>query len=71
VSSVRGRGLLCAIDLPSTAVRDDVLVRLRDDERVLLLGSGTRSLRFRPALTIAEEELSAAVGALNRVLIRR
>jgi L-lysine 6-transaminase len=41
---------------------------LRDDERVLLLGCGTRSVRFRPALTVGEDELAAGVAALDRVL---
>jgi L-lysine 6-transaminase len=43
---------------------------VRDDERVLLLGCGTRSVRFRPALTVSVEDLSAGVAALDRVLTR-
>ena len=68
VTDVRGRGLMCAFSLPDAAVRDDVLARLRDDEHVLLLGCGTRSVRFRPALTVGEDELAAGVAALDRVL---
>ena len=64
----RGRGLMCALTLESPALRDRVVERLRVDERVLMLGCGTRSLRFRPALTVTEQELAAGVAALDRVL---
>ncbi len=33
ISNVRGRGLFVACDLPSTAVRDEVLEDLRDSEQ--------------------------------------
>ena len=70
VTDVRGRGLMCAFSLPDGALRDLVLTRLREDERVLLLGCGSRSIRFRPALTVAESDLEAGVGALDRVLTK-
>jgi L-lysine 6-transaminase len=68
VSNVRGRGLMCALDLPDTAQRDEVLRCLYDDERVLALGCGERSVRFRPALSVTPQELGQAVAALDRVL---
>ena len=68
VTGVRGRGLMCAFSLPSAQVRAQVLDRLREHERVLLLGCGGRSVRFRPALTVTEAELEAGVAALDRVL---
>ncbi|QIK71956.1 L-lysine 6-transaminase [Propioniciclava coleopterorum] len=67
-SNPRGLGLMCALSLPDTAARDEVLRRLRDDERVLMLGSGRRTIRFRPALTVTREELDRAVDATDRVL---
>ncbi len=70
VTGVRGRGLMCAFSLPDKAMRDAVLTVLRADERVLLLGCGNRSIRFRPALTISEAELEAGVEAVDRVLTR-
>jgi L-lysine 6-transaminase len=70
VTDVRGRGLMCAFSLPGRGSRDAALAALRDDERVLLLGCGTRSIRFRPALTVSEAELGAGVAALDRVLGR-
>jgi L-lysine 6-transaminase len=70
VTDVRGRGLMCAFSLPGKGSRDAALSRLRDDEKVLLLGCGTRSIRFRPALTVSEAELEAGVAAIDRVLSR-
>lgn len=68
VTDPRGRGLMCAITLPDTAFRDAVLAALRDREHVLMIGTGTRGIRFRPPLTVEPEELDAAVAALDRVL---
>jgi L-lysine 6-transaminase len=68
VSQVRGRGLMCAIDLPDPATRDELVARLFDDEQVILLGCGTRTVRFRPTLTVTREELAHGVSALDRVL---
>jgi len=70
VTDVRGRGLMCAFTLTDGALRDGVLTRLRQDERVLVLGCGSRSVRFRPALTVTEDDLAAGVAAVDRVLTR-
>ncbi len=68
VTDVRGRGLMCAFTLPGPGLRGRVLDLLRDEEDVLLLGCGRRSVRFRPALTVSRAELEAGVAALDRVL---
>jgi L-lysine 6-transaminase len=70
VSDPRGRGLMCAVTLETPELRDRVVERMRTDERVLILGCGRRSLRFRPALTVTDGELAAGVAALDRVLTR-
>ncbi len=61
-------GLLCAISLPSARLRDEVVMRMRAEERVIMLGCGQASLRFRPALTVRAEELDRVLAALDRVL---
>ena len=71
VSEVRGRGLMRAVSLPDTETRDAVVTDLREREHVLMLGCGDRSIRFRPALTVTEDDLRSAVAALDRVLTRR
>jgi L-lysine 6-transaminase len=70
VSNVRGRGLMCAFDMPGGPERDSLITILREEERVLLLPAGPRSIRFRPALTISEDELAVGVKALDRSLSR-
>ncbi|MGH8960147.1 MAG: L-lysine 6-transaminase [Jatrophihabitantaceae bacterium] len=67
VSNVRGRGLMCAFDLPTGEVRDAVIAALRD-EHVVVLPCGERSIRFRPALSVTEDELKTATSALDRAL---
>jgi L-lysine 6-transaminase len=67
LSNVRGRGLMCAIDLPDTTVRDAVVHQLRA-RHVLALGCGPRSIRFRPALNVTETELTFGLDALDQVM---
>jgi L-lysine 6-transaminase len=67
LSNVRGRGLMCAIDLPDGDLRDRTIAGLRD-EHVIALGCGGRSVRFRPALSVSEDELLVGLAALDRVL---
>lgn len=68
VGNPRGIGLMCAISLPDRAIRNEVIRRLADEERVLMLGCGVRSLRLRPPLTVTRGVLDRAVDALDRVL---
>jgi L-lysine 6-transaminase len=70
VSNVRGRGLMCAFDLPGGAERDSLLSIMREQEKILLLPCGPRSIRFRPALTISTDELSTGLKGLDRALSR-
>lgn len=69
VSNVRGRGLMCAFDLPDTEVRDRVLAAGRE-EGVLALPSGERSIRFRPFLDVTAAEIVDGVAALDRAVGR-
>ena len=66
-SNVRGRGLMCAFDLPDSRVRD-VAQRLLWEDHVLVLPCGERSIRFRPALDVTEPELEFGLAALDRTL---
>ncbi|MGC0364956.1 L-lysine 6-transaminase [Rhodococcus sp. 27YEA15] len=69
VTEPRGRGLMCAITLPNSEFRDRILCRLLADEHVLILPTGARGIRFRPALTVTTGELDEAVDALERTLL--
>jgi L-lysine 6-transaminase len=68
IDNVRGRGMFVAVDLPSPEARAAAVARLHRDEKVLILGGGERSIRFRPALTVGEDELDLAVAALARAV---
>ena len=65
ISNVRGRGLMCAFDLPSTHLRDRVKERTFD-EGAIVLGCGERSIRFRSPLTITEEDIDEGVACIRR-----
>ncbi len=71
VSNARGRGLLCAIDLPDRATRNEVISAMRDEERVLVLSCGDSSIRFRPALNVTSAEIDHGCDALERILARQ
>ena len=66
----RGRGLMCAIGFHDRAVRDGVIADARRCCRTLFLPSGPDSVRWRPPLTVSEEEISAAVAAMRTCLHR-
>ncbi|MEU4544075.1 L-lysine 6-transaminase [Nonomuraea dietziae] len=70
VSNVRGRGFMCAFDLPDTGRRGALITRLREEEGVLVLPCGERSVRLRPALNIEDADLEHGVAALSRALSR-
>jgi len=67
VSQPRGRGLMCAFSLPTTAVRDEVIRQLWH-RAVVVLPTGTDGVRFRPALTVSPDDIDAAVAALRGAL---
>ncbi|TQS28843.1 L-lysine 6-transaminase [Microbispora sp. KK1-11] len=64
-SHPRGRGLLCALDVADADLRDRIVAIARERHQVLLLGCGERTLRMRPSLTAAREDLDLAVERLR------
>src|SRR4051812_42226647 len=64
VTAVRGRGLFIAFDLPDPKTRDEFWKGLFD-RGVLVLKSGDRSIRFRPALDITTAVVDEAIGLLR------
>ncbi len=65
VTDPRGRGLICAVTLPGTRIREATIAALREKHHVLMIGCGERSVRLRPPLTASIEELHRAVAALG------
>jgi L-lysine 6-transaminase len=69
VSGVRGRGLVAAFDLPGPELRDR-LIGAALDERLLLLPTGTRSVRLRPTLDVTADTVGRAMAQLDAALKR-
>jgi len=67
VTNSRGLGLFAAFDLPSEAERDKLWERLMKN-KLLILPSGDRSIRFRPHLNVKEEELDYAIDIIEKSL---
>lgn len=63
----RGRGLMCAFDLASGQIRDELLSRLLE-EKLLLVGCGESSVRFRPHLVINKQEIQLVLDILNKTV---
>ena len=59
---------MCAVTMPDRDVRDRVLAVLLEQERVIMLGCGDRSLRVRPALTVTSDVIQTALAALDRAI---
>jgi L-lysine 6-transaminase len=67
LSNARGRGLMCAIDFPDTAVRDAVADKAYD-LGVMILPCGRLSVRFRPPLDITIDEIDEALDIISRAV---
>jgi L-lysine 6-transaminase len=67
VGNVRGKGLFCAFDLPTTAQRNE-LRKKASDKGLVILGSGERAMRFRPPLTIQKTQIDEGVNILRASL---
>jgi L-lysine 6-transaminase len=67
VTNVRGRGLFCALTLPSVEFRDRVRSRLWE-LGLATLPSWPTSIRFRPCLTVTASEVDGALDRLEDAL---
>lgn len=64
LSNPRGRGLMCAVDLPSGAQRDQLRNILYHDH-LIILACGDQSIRFRPHLNVTKEEIQIALDKIE------
>ena len=67
LSNVRGKGLLCAFDLPDRSARDAFLKKGME-HGTLFLGCGERAIRFRPALIIQQEDIDKGMAVINELM---
>lgn len=64
LSNARGLGLLCAFDLPDTETRDR-LVKDLFKRHLIILGCGSRAIRFRTSLNIPEKDLREGLSIIG------
>lgn len=69
IMNARGRGLMCAFDLEDGQARDAFRKHLLT-EKLLLVGCGEKSIRFRPHLIITREEIQLILQIIRTVLER-
>ena len=67
VFNVRNRGLFGAFDLKSGEERDKS-IELIAKEGAIMLGCGTKSIRFRPHLNVSRTEIDQGIDMINQAL---
>ena len=68
VCNARGRGLLCALDLPTTELRGE-FIRRCFEKRLIILPGGEKAVRFRTALNIDRPTLDEGLQVIRQVLV--
>ncbi|MFO0837222.1 MAG: L-lysine 6-transaminase [Phycisphaerae bacterium] len=68
ISAVRGRGLMCAFDLPTAEIRDRFR-RACFERQAMVLGCGERTVRFRPVLDIDREDIDRGLDVIDEALV--
>lgn len=67
LTNPRGRGLMCAVDVSSRSLRNNILCDCYNNG-VIMIGCGESSIRFRPALTITKEEIDEGISILEKAI---
>ena len=67
ISNARGLGLMCAFDLPTPQKRDEIK-KLLYKHNLVLLSCGATTIRFRPPLTVTEQDIDQALTIIKNTL---
>ncbi len=67
MTNVRGKGLLLAFDCPDAEYRERLLQKMQDNH-VLALSCGDRSVRFRPGLAMTQQDAAKGLEILDKCL---
>ena len=67
VSNVRNKGLFGAFDLNNGEQRDSLVSAILN-EGAMMLGCGTKSIRFRPHLNITEQEMNDGFSMIDKAI---
>jgi len=64
ISNARGKGLMCAFDLPTPKIRDKLRIALYK-HGLVVLGCGATTIRFRPPLIINKDEVNQMISIVK------
>ncbi len=67
ISNSRGLGLMCSFDLPNASLRNDFKEKCLK-EKLIILGCGEKSIRFRPPLNVTKDEIDEGLQKIKKVL---
>lgn len=67
INNIRGRGLQCAFDLPTSKLRDELIKKALEND-LLILAAGNQSIRVRPALVIEQHHIDEGIEILDKSL---
>lgn len=67
LSNPRGLGLLCSFDFENEESRDR-FVKKAFNHKLLILGCGEKSIRFRPHLTVSVEDIDTTFKIIHNIL---
>ncbi len=67
VSSPRGKGLMCAFDMPDKILRNQFIDKCFE-EKLFILGCGPSAVRFRTPLIVTKEEIDRGLNIIRKVL---
>ena len=67
VINPRGLGLMCAFDLSTEELRDKV-IKTTLENGVIVLGTGTHGIRFRPHLNVSRDEIDLGIEKICKSL---
>ena len=67
ITQARGLGLMCSFNLPTSDIRKKFLDELYRN-KMIMLGCGNNSVRFRPTLTITKEHIDDGMSRIKNTL---
>ncbi len=68
IDNPRGRGLLIAFDVPDRLARDEIIRVAREEESLLVLPCGDRTVRLRPALDVTLDDAREGMDRVERAV---
>ncbi len=67
ISQPRGLGLMCSFNLPSAELRNKFRNKCFEN-KLIILGCGEKSIRFRPRLNITKDDLDEGLNIIKNIL---